>query len=237
MLERLLYLPDGDTPEVGMRIGVLNQADSTQNGFYTLTTAGDAVSVNWVLTRATDFDQAADVVIGAFASILSGDTLAGFTFVQTSDHVIMGTTAINFALPSAANITGNGLVGELLQSALASGDAVSLSNGVNTVITSIPYTAGKWRVTANPRFVYAGITNTATVVFCGTSAGDNQTGATAYNTNHIEHPGTGASGTAGSALSFTFRPTTSGTLYLKILPTFSAGTATAFGAMEMERTG
>jgi len=42
---------------VGTRILVKNQAVNTENGIYTVTTVGDAVT-QWVLTRAADFNQA-----------------------------------------------------------------------------------------------------------------------------------------------------------------------------------
>ena len=49
---------DGGDPALGDRILVKNQAASADNGAYTVTTLGSR-SVEWVLTRATDFNTAA----------------------------------------------------------------------------------------------------------------------------------------------------------------------------------
>jgi len=47
---------DGQSPTVGQRVLIKNQADQAQNGIYTVTTVGSG-TVAWVLTRATDFDN------------------------------------------------------------------------------------------------------------------------------------------------------------------------------------
>ena len=47
---------DNYTPDTGDRVLIKNQTTSTQNGVYTLTTAG-TVGSKWTLTRSTDYDN------------------------------------------------------------------------------------------------------------------------------------------------------------------------------------
>lgn len=354
---------DSVTVQTGWRILLAAQTTGFQNGIYTVTNPGD-VGVQPILTRATDYDEATEIVLGSFTSLQRGAVFAGKSFVQTNVGITVGTSNIIFSTPqsniiaagasltiggsgatiinsngggvitvppgtktllgsgdniSVGTITSNshtfntgtgiktdvnagntaliasydvdsvayktfgtltanntptlaflqpsgglmtwdggaigtttpapgiftgimsgtnpasGIVGELLQGSLASGSAVTLNTGVNTDIISVAYTAGSWLVTANPRFVYGTNTSTVILVFVGTASGDNQTGATAYNTNHIEHPTAGSSGTAGGTIQYIFNTNSSGTLYLKMNAVFTIGTATAYGAMQMAR--
>ncbi len=268
---------DGTTVVVGYRILIGGQTAALQNGIYTVTTVGTA-STNWVLTRAIDYDEAAEILLGTFTSIQRGLSLIGRSYIQANTSITVGTTSILFqslqstlmstlaslaiggtggnfflgagggvfTLPTGtktiattqggtAGMPAAGLIGETLQGSLASGSAVSLSTAVNTDIVSVAYTAGNYMVTAQTKFTYTTITNTVTIMFVGTATGDNQTGVTAYNVNHIEHPPTATSGTAGGTVTFPFYATGSGTLYSKIVSTFSVGSATAFGTLAMTR--
>src|SRR4026208_1205215 len=51
---------DGVSLSVGNRVLVKNQASTFQNGIYTVTTVGSG-AVNWVMTRATDYDQPSEI--------------------------------------------------------------------------------------------------------------------------------------------------------------------------------
>ena len=59
---------DNVTPVVNDRILVKNQASGSQNGIYTVTNVGSS-STNWVLTRATDYDNS------TAGEVASGDTV------------------------------------------------------------------------------------------------------------------------------------------------------------------
>jgi len=88
---------DGGTPAVNQRILIKDQTDQTQNGAYTVTNAGSAGSA-WVLTRATDYDQSAEMNAGDGFYINSGSTLANTLWVQsTPAPITVGTTAIVFS--------------------------------------------------------------------------------------------------------------------------------------------
>lgn len=87
---------DGNTPSIGDRVLIKNQASTFQNGIYTVTVVG-AVATLFILTRATDFDQSSDIGTGDSTFITSGTTLAATTWAYTGiDAPTMGSTAITF---------------------------------------------------------------------------------------------------------------------------------------------
>jgi len=88
---------DGVTLNTSDRVLIWQQSDQTENGIYTVTTVGDG-STNWVLTRATDYDQAAEINPGDLVPVLQGTTYAGAIFVQTLTITTIGTDGINFAI-------------------------------------------------------------------------------------------------------------------------------------------
>lgn len=87
---------DGVSPTVGQRVLIKNQASSLQNGIYTVTTVGDGVSVNWVLTRATDFDTPSEIQPGDLVVITGGTTQNQSSWLQTATVSAVGTDAITF---------------------------------------------------------------------------------------------------------------------------------------------
>ena len=101
---------DGHTVALNDRVLVKNEAAPANNGIYTCTTAG-AIGVAYVLTRATDTDQAAEIP-GAYTFVTSG-TANGTTgwIVSGSGPFTIGTTAINWTqFSSSAQVSvGTGL--------------------------------------------------------------------------------------------------------------------------------
>jgi len=89
---------DGVALSANDRVLVKNQATAAQNGIYTVTTVGSG-SVNWVLTRSTDFNTASGtgVVEGAFTIIEEGTSNVGSLWIETgAGPFTIGTTAITF---------------------------------------------------------------------------------------------------------------------------------------------
>jgi hypothetical protein len=95
---------DGIALSSGDRVLIKDQASGLQNGVYTVTTVG-TISTNWVLTRATDFDNSPSTEVGpgVFFFVEQGNTQADNGYVISTDTAItIGTTAIVFSQFSGA---------------------------------------------------------------------------------------------------------------------------------------
>lgn len=86
---------DGQSPTVGQRVLIKNQASALQNGIYTVTTVGSGAA-NWVLTRATDYDTPTEITPGDFVLVLNGTVNAQTQWVQTATVTTVGTDAITW---------------------------------------------------------------------------------------------------------------------------------------------
>ena len=96
---------DSASPAVADRVLIKNQVSTFQNGIYLVTATGSGAAV-FVLTRAIDFDQAADIKTGDSMLVTAGTTLATTTWdVNSLDAPVMGTDAITFA-QTASLVTG-----------------------------------------------------------------------------------------------------------------------------------
>lgn len=81
----------------GNRILVKNQSSGADNGIYVVTAAGSA-GTPFVLTRATDADQNAEVTAGMFMFVSEGSTNADSGWVLvTDDPITVDTTALSFS--------------------------------------------------------------------------------------------------------------------------------------------
>jgi len=86
---------DGITASLNDRILVKDQAAPAQNGIYTATTLGSG-AINWVITRATDMDEAAEFQPGDFVLVLSGTVNGKTQWVQTATVATVGTDAVTW---------------------------------------------------------------------------------------------------------------------------------------------
>lgn len=87
---------DGVSPTVGQRVLIKNQASLFENGIYTVTTVGDGVSINWVLTRATDYDTPTEIQKGDLVVLTGGTTQNQSSWLETDTVATIGTDAITF---------------------------------------------------------------------------------------------------------------------------------------------
>ena len=94
---------DGVATVLNNRILVKDQSAShADHGIYKVTTEGTA-GVAFVLTRAIDFDQAAEVTAGAFTFVAEGTTNADSGWVlTTNDAIVVDTTTLAFSQFSGA---------------------------------------------------------------------------------------------------------------------------------------
>lgn len=88
---------DGVTLSSGDRLLLKDQATSSQNGIYTVTTVGDGSNA-FVITRALDFNTSAEVGAGAFMFVESGSTNAGKSFIQSATGPTLDTDALTFSV-------------------------------------------------------------------------------------------------------------------------------------------
>jgi len=101
---------DGVTVAVDDRVLVKDEATASHNGVYAVTATG-GVSDPWVLTRAVDADEDAEVTSGMYVFVSEGSANAGTAFVLTStDPVTVDSSDQVFtAFSSVAIIAGDGL--------------------------------------------------------------------------------------------------------------------------------
>ena len=100
-----LTVLDGYTLLNGDRVLVKNEVASANNGIYTWATGGT------VLTRATDFDTAAEMASGDFTFISNGTLYGSTGWVQTDPVTVVGTSPVTWIQfsGSGAYTAGTGL--------------------------------------------------------------------------------------------------------------------------------
>ena len=72
------------------------QSTTYQNGIYTLTNQGSG-AVAWILTRATHYNQPAQIQPGDLVDVNNGTTYGGTSFIETASVTAVGVDAIPFS--------------------------------------------------------------------------------------------------------------------------------------------
>ena len=198
---------DGVTLATNDRVLLRAQSDDTENGVYVVVASGGA-------SRATDFDQPAEVTSGVFFFVEEGNTYADAGFVLTSDggQQTVGTDSLTFVQFSGAGqiVAGNGLAksGNTLSVNVAngieiSGDNVQLESAVagdgltyNSGVLDVVGTADKITVSSNAITIASTYVGQNTITTLGTittgtwngtaiAAANGGTGQTSYSTGDI----------------------------------------------------
>ena len=144
---------DGYTLLNGDRVLVKNEATQANNGIYTWATGGT------VLTRATDFDTAAEMASGDFTFITNGTLYANTGWVQTDPVTVVGTSPVTWVQFSGAGTytAGTGLT--------LAGTQFSITN---TAVTANSYGSatqvGTFTVNAQGQLTLAGNTTVTPAV-------------------------------------------------------------------------
>jgi hypothetical protein len=195
---------------VGNRVLIKDQSAEEQNGVYTVTTVG-TISTNWVLTRATDFDNSpgTEVGPGVFFFVEEGTTQQDNGYViSTDDAITIGTSPIMFSqFSGAGQITaGEGLTksGNTLNAVGTqnridiSSDAIDISInyvGQSTITTLGTIATGTWQGTAVAgAYGGTGVANTGKTITIGgnfTTSGAHTTTLTTTANTTLTLPVTG----------------------------------------------
>ena len=200
---------DGVTLSNGMRILVKNEANTAHNGIYTRTSTT-------VLTRATDFDTAAEMAGGDFTFVTAGTLYDNTGWVMTEAVTTVGTDPVLWTQFSGAGTytAGTGLT--------LTGTVFSV-NASQSQITSVGTLTG---LNVNGNITAANITAN-TGVFTGNGsglsaiAGANVTGQVSFAATANAVAGANVSGQVGNAL-------IAGTVYTNAQPNItSVGTLTS----------
>lgn len=99
---------DGVATAAGNRVLIKNQATAANNGIYVVTDAGSA-GTPFILTRATDADENAEITANMFVFVSEGTTNADTGWVlTTNDTITVDTTALSFAqFTATSTFTGD----------------------------------------------------------------------------------------------------------------------------------
>jgi len=145
---------DGVSPVVGSRVLVKDQAAPAQNGVYTLTTVGTGAT-NWVLTRATDFNQPSQISVGVEIVIASGTVNAGTEWVQTATVNTVDTDAVTFIALAGVGYTASRAVVTNSAGKLAVATTTSTEIGYVNGVTSAIQTQFTGKISQSGAEVYA----------------------------------------------------------------------------------
>jgi hypothetical protein len=165
-----LTVLDGYTILNGDRVLVKNEVTQANNGIYTWATGGT------VLTRATDFDTAAEMASGDFTFVTNGTLYASTGWVQTDPVTVVGTSPVTWIQFSGAGAytAGTGLT--------LTGTQFSITN---TAVTAGSYGSatqvGTFTVNAQGQLTLAGNTTVTPAVGSITGLGTGVATALAVN--------------------------------------------------------
>ena len=119
---------DGVTLAVGNRVLVKDQTASLQNGIYTVTNTGSA-SINWVLTRAIDYDSAGQMIRGNTVLVISGTSNSVTSWMLISSINSVGIDSITFAKLSQSSVSSIlGTTNQIMVSVSAGVATIALAN-------------------------------------------------------------------------------------------------------------
>lgn len=219
-----VFSTDGITPAVGSRILIKDQTAQAQNGIYTLTDAG-SISTNWILTRATDYDQTPEVAAGDFLIVNTGTLYANTAWIEQDNIVTIGTDPIVFVQFGAA-VTGVTSVSGTTNRISVTGpvatptvDIAATYVGQSSITTLGTVTTGTWNGTLlSPTYGGTGVnngTNTLTLAGNLTTSGAFASTFTMTGATNVTFPTSGTlattTGTVASVTGTANRITVGGT--------------------------
>lgn len=203
--------------QVGRRVLVAAESASANNGWYTITQQGTVAVSPYILTRATESDQAAEIGAGYLTSVTAPNTVTpgsannGKVFISVAaDPFTVGTTALTFSQVGGTYTNGNGLS--------LSGSTFSINTAVTADLSTVQTFTNKTLTSPNINEAVA-LTTTATKLNYLTSAG-------------------GTTGTASTNVVFSTNPTLSGLTFADATNiVINATTGTKIGTATTQKIG
>lgn len=197
----------------------------------------------FVTARSNDLLSSNDATVTANVAYRASSTTG--RIIQPSALVIADTTASlsrdgNGGIPLQGTNTNDsaasGFVGEYIESVIAQGSAVSLTNATNANVTNISLTAGDWDVSANINFLPGATTNT-TVMIAGANTSSASLPAATSTARWANTAGKVMGGFQQTETPPVVRMSLSGTttVYLVAYSEFTISTSTAFGMISARR--
>lgn len=208
---QVAFSTDGVSPPINSRVLVKNQSSSFQNGIYTLTTVGTG-STNWLLTRATNYNNTTEITPGDFILLDNGSTLQYTAWIQTATVTVIGTDAINFTQFGASNVLSVSGTTNRITSTGGTAPVIDISAsyvGQASITTLGTITSGVWNGTSIT-VPNGGTGNTTFTSYSLICAGTTATG-TFQNVSGVGSSGQVLTSNGASALP-TWQPSSTGTV-------------------------
>lgn len=132
---------DGTIANLNDVVLVKNQASAFQNGPYLVTAAGSGAA-QWVLTRVTVFDQAAEMKAGSYTTVTAGATLVNNSYTLAATVTTVGTDPLNWNLFTQSPILANASIRTKAAGALTFYNRVDGNDTACTGLTNAAYVSG-----------------------------------------------------------------------------------------------
>lgn len=212
---------------------IIASAGVTGNATTATTLAtGRTIAISGAVTgTATSFDGSANITIPAV--IASGATITSPVLAGTATGLLTS-TVIQGVTDGVAAVSG--IVGQVVQSTLAVGSAVSLTTATAATVTSISLPAGEWYVNGQVDY-RAAATTSITILTQGISTTAATLGAQDTFSRNVS---TAFVPTASNDVGLPIRGqalslTATTTVYLVANATFTVNTLTAYGTIQARR--